>query len=48
VALLPFFDNFNLSTIKAKTPHKCGVSYLNWRKRVGIEPTYDITATHQL
>ena len=32
----------------AKTPLLHGVSPLNWRKRVGIEPTYDITATHQL
>ena len=32
----------------AKTPLLHGVSLLNWRKRVGIEPTYDITATHQL
>ena len=42
-----FFKNKSGSG-KVKTPLLNGVSLLNWRKRVRIELTYDITATHQL
>ena len=40
------FNLFNQLAIVTKTPLFNGVSPLNWRKRVRVELTNDITATH--